>query len=520
MSRAVHNSEPIQVDAAVIGAGIAGLTAAALLTQRGYRVIVLERDIHPGGCAANFSQDGYSFAVGATVAMGLEPGGIVRQIYDRLGLEANYVSVSPAMRVHLPDRVVQVMTSHHEFQDELRRVFPGTTGEQRGRVRFWHEVRTLSSAMHYVSRRFPVMPFATLRDLMDTAKAAHPKLVPLLFNLHRTVADRLRAFGADDPAHKAFIDGQLLDAMQTTADDCVAANGAFALDIYRYGCQYKIGGLARIAEDLAGYIASRGSEVRYASRVKGILMDGAQVKGVATNRGEIHAPVVISAIPMENTSQLLGNAAYSKLPARANQQPEMWGAFTLYMGVDERCLPKDAGFYEQVTDFSDYHDGGNLLISISPAWDRSRAPEGKRAITVSTHVNAQTWMDLAQERGQYVGAKQRLEQRLLDQIERALPNIRSGIEVFMSGTPKTFRNFTLRAGGTVGGFPQNRKHANFRAPSHHTDVSGLFLAGDTIFPGQGVLGVTVSGFNAARSAARYLSQSYLHHVSIPKEATV
>lgn len=519
MSRVLHR-EPVQADVAVIGAGIAGLTAAALLVQRGYRVVVLERDIHPGGCAANFSKDGYSFAVGATVAMGLEPGGIVRQIYDRLGLAANYVNVSPAMRVHLPDRVVKVMTRHSDWQVELKRAFPGSPAALRSRARFWREVSTLASAMAYVAKRFPVMPFVTLRDLMDTAKAAHPKLVPLLFNLHRTVAERLAAFGDNDPAHRAFIDGQLLDAMQTTAEDCVATNGAFALDIYRYGCQYKIGGLARIAEDLAHFISCHGSEVRYASRVRRILMEDGQVRGVTTNRGEIHAPVVVSAIPLENTSQLLAEPAASNLPARARRQPEMWGAFTLYIGVDERCLPKDVGFYEQVTDLTNYHDGGNLLISISPAWDRSRAPEGKRAITVSTHVDAKSWMDLAQERGAYVGAKHRLEQRLLDQLERALPNIRSGIEVLMSGTPKTFYNFTLRAGGTVGGFPQRRGHANFRAPSHHTDVDGLFLAGDTVFPGQGVLGVTVSGFNAARSAARYLGQPYQQKVSIPKEATV
>lgn len=494
----------IRADVAVIGAGIAGLTAAVLLAKQGYRVVVLERDVHPGGCAANFSKAGYRFAVGATVAMGLEPGGIVRQIYDRLGLEANYVNVSPAMRVHLPDRVVRVMTDHASWQQELERAFAGPARARRSRARFWQEVRRLASAMHYAARRFPVLPFANLRDLLDTARAAHPKLLPLLWRLHCTVAERLAALGDDDPSHRAFVDGQLLDAMQTTAEDCVAANGAYALDIYRYGCQYKIGGLARIAEDYAAYLQAHGGEVRYASRVRRILMADGQVRGVATNRGEVHAPVVISAIPLENTSCLLEQPERSTLVKRAKAQPEMWGAFTLYLGVDARCLPPDVGFYEQVTDVGSYHDGGNLLISISPAWDRSRAPEGKRAITVSTHVNAKAWMALAQQRGAYVTAKAQLEQRLLDQMERALPNIREGIEVMMSGTPKTFYNFTLRAGGTVGGLPQTRRYANFRAPSHRTDIAGLFLAGDTVFPGQGLLGVTVSGFNAARSAMRFL----------------
>jgi C-3',4' desaturase CrtD len=510
--------ELTSADAVIIGSGIAGLTSAAMLAQRGYKVVVLERDIHPGGCAAGWSQDGYRFAVGATVAMGFEQGGVHREIYNRLGLEPRYVEVNPAIRVHLPDRKVEVKTNHAEWFKEVTEKFPGQSEEK---LAFWREVRQLADAMYYVSRHFPVMPFKHWQDVLDTAKGAHPKLLPVLLNLWKTVKQRLEYFRINDNAHKAFVDGQLLDSMQTTSDDCVAVNGAFALDIYRFGCQYKVGGLESIAKDLATYVTNHGGEVRYATRAKAIFNDNGVVKGVATNQGDIDAPIVISAIPLENTSELLSEPLSSNLPKRANMQSEMWGAFTLYMGVDERCLPEDVHFFEQVTDIDRQHNADNLLISISPAWDRSRAPEGKRAITVSTHVNARHWMNLAQDKQQYTVAKRNLEHTLLNQIERALPNIRDGIEVMLSGSPKTFKNFTLRSGGTVGGFPQTLRHANFAAPSHRTDIRGLFLAGDTIFPGQGTLGVTVSGFNAARSAARLLASMPLQReVSVTGEVTV
>lgn len=503
-------SEPIRADVAVIGAGIAGLVAAALLVQRGYQVVVAERDIHPGGCAAGFSQDGYRFAVGATVAMGFEPGGVVRAVYDQLGLDPHYVNVSPAIRVHLPDRRVAVMTTHQAWDAELGRAFPGQLAAKRA---FWSEVRALAAALHYVSRRFPVMPFKHLSDLLDTARGVHPGLLRVLVNLRRTVAERLAHYGIEDEAHRAFVDGQLLDAMQVTADSCAAPNGALALDIYRYGCQYKIGGLERMAHDLAGYLEARGGQVRYASRVKKILQDGRRVVGLATNRGEIHAPVVISAIPIGNTAELLEHPQLSELPQRATGF-KMWGAFMLYLGVDERCLPQDVQPFEQVTDLEHHHDGGNLLISISPQWDRSRAPQGKRAITVSTHVAAESWLHYDQNT--YQREKAAMTKRLLDQVERALPGIRQGIEVQLAGTPRTWQAFTLRRG--VGGFPQTVQHANFAAPSHRSDLAGLLLAGDTVFPGQGTLGATISGFNAARSAARYLAH-HTHRLSQPtKEA--
>jgi phytoene dehydrogenase-like protein len=323
----------------------------------------------------------------------------------------------------------------------------------------------------------------------------------------------------DDDAHRAFIDGQLLDAMQATADSCVLPNGALALELYRFGCHYMVGGLETIARDLAGYIARAGGEVHYATLAKAILQEGRAVRGVRTSRGEVHARAVISAVPLANAAALLENPGASSLPKRAAEQPQGWGAFTLYLGVDERCLPKDAHFYEQITSYGELHDGGNMLVSLSPAWDRSRAPKGKRAVTVSTHVDAAFWMSLERER--YESEKRYMEDRMLGSIEQLWPKLRTGIEVFMSASPRTFHNFTRRFGGTVGGIPQIRGVANFAAPSHRSDLGGLFLAGDTVFPGQGTIAVSVSGYNAARSAARVLRRTAASQMlEVPKEATL
>lgn len=493
----------IAADAIVIGAGIAGLTAAAMLAKEGHQVAVLERDVHPGGCAAGFSQDGYRFAVGATVAMGFEQGGLHERIYRLLERQPHYVPVNPAIRVHLPDRKAWVMTDRDEWQAELEQVFPGR--DMAAKKAFWRHAARLARGLAHAAKRFPVMPFSHPWDVFDTARAAHPALLPVFANLHRTVADLMTDI--DDPYHRAFVDGQLLDAMQTTAEHCVAPNGALALDIYRYGCQYKIGGLETIAQDLADYLKAHGGNVFHSTLAKTISTTNKRVQGVVTNRAQFEAPVVISAVPLANTAALLPEDVTSNLPQRAATQPEMWGAFTLYLGVDERVLPKDVHVYEQVTDLEPHRAAGNCLVSISPAWDRSRSPKGKRAITVSTHVDAATWLAHARNKEVYRQEKQRFETILLDQVEKALPNVRAGIEVMMSGSPRTFYNFTRRDGGRVGGIPQTLAAANFAAPSHRSDVRGLYLAGDTVFPGQGTLGVSVSGYNAARSAARFLRRA-------------
>ncbi len=53
----------------VIGAGIGGLTTAAILARAGLDVTVLEAHIYPGGCAGTFYHQGYRFDAGATLRL-------------------------------------------------------------------------------------------------------------------------------------------------------------------------------------------------------------------------------------------------------------------------------------------------------------------------------------------------------------------------------------------------------------------------------------------------------------------
>ena len=54
----------------VIGAGIAGLTAASLLANEGLNVTLIEAHSQPGGCAGTFSRGPFVFDVGATQVAG------------------------------------------------------------------------------------------------------------------------------------------------------------------------------------------------------------------------------------------------------------------------------------------------------------------------------------------------------------------------------------------------------------------------------------------------------------------
>jgi phytoene dehydrogenase-like protein len=295
--------------------------------------------------------------------------------------------------------------------------------------------------------------------------------------------------------------------MQSETDRCPFPNGALALEIYRYGCQYVEGGMGRIARDLLTSLVGNGGRVLFRRAAASIEFDGEKVVGVRDEKGQQHRGQVLSALPGDATAQLLPASLRPQLVQRSKRAEEGWGACTLYLAVDERTLPEDhPPFVMAVADpHRPLHDGNSIFISTSPSWDASRAPPGKRAITISTHTEAAKWWSYGD--AEYRDRRDAITRTRLDTAERAVPSLAAGIEHVLPGTPRTFERFTRRPLGRVGGVPQTLETANFHSLSHRGEWPGLWHAGDCVFPGQGAVGVTLGAMVAARSIGREVGLS-------------
>ena len=88
----------------VVGAGIAGLTSAAILSKLGLTVTLIESHNQPGGCAGTFKRKKYTFDVGATQVAGLEEDGIHSKIFKFLDIPLPEASIlDPSCIVDLND---------------------------------------------------------------------------------------------------------------------------------------------------------------------------------------------------------------------------------------------------------------------------------------------------------------------------------------------------------------------------------------------------------------------------------
>ncbi|MBL8155312.1 MAG: FAD-dependent oxidoreductase, partial [Anaerolineae bacterium] len=192
----------------IIGAGIGGLTTAALLAKQGHRVTVLEAQTYPGGCAGTFTHGGYRFDAGATVAGGFQPNGPHHLVGERLGIKWPVQAYEPAWITHLPDRSV-ALTKDNE---DVLRAFPESAG-------FWEHQRKLADLGWTLSAQGLPWPPTSLADVLQLARVGltnFPEdllLLPLAF---RTTYQWVRQHGlAQDSFFVRFIDAQLLISSQT-----------------------------------------------------------------------------------------------------------------------------------------------------------------------------------------------------------------------------------------------------------------------------------------------------------------
>ena len=85
---------------------------------------------------------------------------------------------------------------------------------------------------------------------------------------------------------------------------------------------------------------------------------------------------------------------------------------------------------------------------------------------------------------------------------RVYPNLGQRALVYEVGTPRTYRRFTRRPQGAVGGVRQTLSNANQNAIPHDVGVPGFRHVGDSTWPGLGTVACVLGSRLATQSLLR------------------
>ena len=141
-------------DVIVIGSGIGGLTAAALLSRYGKRVIVCESHAIAGGAAHSFSRRGFTFDSGPSFYSGLidpRSRNPLRQVLEVLAEVLPAIPYNPMGHYHFPEGTFPVYSQQERYLEAANQITPSGARELE---RFIHAIRcfTRDSYISFESR--------------------------------------------------------------------------------------------------------------------------------------------------------------------------------------------------------------------------------------------------------------------------------------------------------------------------------------------------------------------------------
>ncbi len=471
-------------DVAIIGAGIAGMATATRLQRQGYSTIVFEAHGQPGGCAGFYRRKGFSFDVGATTLVDFAPNGVGGEWLESIGMPPVEGEMLPGYVAWLPDRMVTLHRDSLLWANERLKALNDTPNHRA----FWRFLDQLALMFWQASRNGVKLPMQHMRDLIDNLHVLGGANLLFARYLHWTMADALRAFGLrNDQALVGLLSMLIEDTVHSSIEQAPLINAALGITIRGAGLMRARGGMRGFWQKLVAHYRGMGGELRVGCRVDHITSDKESFL-IKTRRGTFQAAHIVSTLPAVLTAQIAPALTAKRLqPYLRRDANATGGAVVVFLGIPEcQVVGQDFTHHQLLQAYEQpFGDGNNMFISVSAPEDTESAPNGYRAVMISTHSSLAQWKNLSPQA--YQSQKQVIGSHLVALAKRVYPHLGEQALVYEIGTPRTYERFTSRPQGAVGGIYLTPQNANQHAIPYDIGIPGFWLAGDTTWPGLGTV---------------------------------
>lgn len=503
-----------QYDVIVIGSGIGGLTSAAVLSDLGYRVCVLEQHYTAGGYTHSYERNGYEWDVGVHYIGDVGAQTTTRRMFDYLtnGKLQWAPMDSEYDRYYVGEKVFNARAGKQEFRDNLVRQFP-------------HEAAAIDRYMTLLARTGKAMSAFGMSRTLNRFQYAlmwpylRYKLPRVLF---QNTYDVLREL-TDNEDLIAVLCGQWGDMGLPPRRSTFMVHAMIARH-YMHGGYYPVGGSWQIADTIIPKIQARGGEVFTYAKVEEITVTDDRISGVRMHDGHhIACDRVISGAGIDNTFRHLlpqdtaARGGYEK--ARTSLEPS-FAHLGVYIGLQQTAealeLPKTnfwiyphADYDAAVDEFMRNDDAEFPVVYIS--FPSAKDPDylarhpGTATIEIVAPApyqrfaewNEKTWGKRGDD---YEDLKSRLGERLMEHLYKKLPQLRGKVDYYEVSTPVSTNWFGAYQQGELYGLAHTPARMQLRWLHTRSKIPGLWLTGQDVLT-CGVTGAMMAGLLTAGNVA-------------------
>jgi phytoene desaturase len=480
--------------AIVIGAGIGGLAAASLLTVRGYRVEVFEKNGTPGGKMQQVSDGPYRFDTGPSL---FTMPFILERLFDECGRNmGDYLKISepnPLCRYFFKDGTQ--FDSYSNREDALKEVKRIAPEDENSYSEFLERAEDI---YRKTSDAFIFNPLFELRDL---------KSLNLIDFLDIDAFSTVSAV-VDDYFQSPYL--RQFFKRFTTYNGSSPYQAPATLNVIPHvelnqGGYYVSGGLYRIAESLEKLARELGVHFHYNSSVRRILTDSGGAAGIQTSdNSEYAADVVVANSDATDTLlHLLPTDSISALKRRqqAKIEPSCSG-FVLLLGCRRSWtqLKHHNIFFsenyrrefEQIFKEKQMPDDPTIYIANTSHTNPEHAPSGGSNLFILVNApylhHTQKWDKITPEYSGFL---------IRELEERGLTGLRDSVEFSETINPNDFLERYRSNRGSIYGTASNSRFSAFLRPRNKVrGIDRLYMVGGSTHPGGGIPLVIQSAFNA------------------------
>jgi phytoene desaturase len=491
--------------AAVVGGGIAGLAAAALLAREGYDVDLLEQQEQLGGRIGSWEADGFRFDTGPSWYLMPEVFEHFFGLFGRSAAEAlDLVRLDPGYRVFFEKQNESIDISAHRSDNvsTFERIEPGA-GAQLEKY-----LASAEDAYDMALRRFLYAnPDSLTAQLNWDVVRRTPRLLRLLTqSLESFVAARFA-----DPRLRQIL-GYPAVFLGTSPDRAPSMYHLMSRLDLADGVLYPRGGFARLAEVVSDVARETGARLHTNAAVTEVMtrpqrgwthraaVTGVRFRDASGNEQVLNADVVVGAADQHHMeTKLLPETLQTFPQAYWDRRDPGPGAVLACLGV-RGTIPELS--HHSLFFTADWHRNFSAIFGDTPhipepasvyvckpsQTDPTVAPAGCENLFVLVPVPA----DVAIGRGGVDGAGDALVEQVadaaIDQVAAwAGTELRSRIVVRRTWGPGDFaHDLNAWGGGALGPAHTLRQSAFFRTGNVSRKVSGLYYAGATTVPGIGL----------------------------------